>query len=55
MPQLVSSHGIPKRCPNKKCKSKKLVVKVIDYSMIWHDGKVVCAECGRYIRDYDAG
>jgi hypothetical protein len=28
---------------------------VRNYDMMWHDGDVHCAECGAYIRTYDAG
>lgn len=55
MAGILSRDGIPKKCPNAKCDSKKLQVMVIDYNMMWHDGKVVCSTCNTYIRDYDAG
>lgn len=30
---------------------------VANHSLLWHDGDVVCAmpDCGRFVRDYDAG
>lgn len=28
---------------------------VRDYDELWRDGEVHCAECGAYIRRYDAG
>lgn len=37
----------------KTCKHKNTVV--INYSPIWHDGDVVCEDCGKYIRSFDAG
>lgn len=37
----------------KTCKHKNQVV--INHDMMWHDGDVVCADCGKYIRSYDAG
>lgn len=26
-----------------------------NYSMMWHDGDIHCAKCGKFIRSYDAG
>ena len=40
-----------KACP--KCGSKKFEVR--NYDMMWHDGDVHCADCGTYVRMYDAG
>lgn len=37
----------------KTCEHKNTIV--INYSPIWHDGDVVCEDCGKYIRSYDAG
>lgn len=37
----------------KTCKHENK--EVINYSPIWHDGDVVCSDCGKYIRSYDAG
>lgn len=28
---------------------------VYNHSLMWHDGDVVCDDCGRYVRMYDAG
>ncbi len=42
---------------NKKCKcsKKKQEAKMINYSLMWHDGDIVCDNCKCYIRSYDAG
>ena len=55
MGHVINSQGVPERCPNPKCTSKKLEVEVKNYSPIWHDGDVCCCTCGCKIRDYDAG
>ena len=26
-----------------------------NYSMMWHDGDIHCANCGKFIRTFDAG
>ena len=44
----VSDH---KACP--KCGSKEYEVR--NYDEMWRDGDVHCADCGTYIRMYDAG
>ena len=54
----VNKQGIPEKCPSCGVEAKPgdvIEVRVIDYDMMWHDGKVVCAECGHYIRMFDAG
>lgn len=28
---------------------------VINYSMMWHDGDVICSDCRLWIRSFDAG
>ena len=28
---------------------------VFNYDAIWHDGDIVCTDCGKYVRSYDAG
>lgn len=38
-------------CP--KCGSGN--TSVHNYSMMWHDGDVICDDCGTYVRGYDAG
>lgn len=35
------------------CKHKN--TKVINYDPIWRDGDVICEDCGKHIRTYDAG
>lgn len=30
-------------------------VKLENYSMMWHDGDMVCQDCGGYVRMWDAG
>lgn len=37
----------------KTCKHKNQTV--INHSLMWHDGDVVCVDCGKYIRAFDAG
>lgn len=37
----------------KKCGSLKTHVE--NYSMMWHDGDVICDNCDSYVRSYDAG
>lgn len=29
--------------------------RVENHSMMWHDGDIVCNDCGRYVRMFDAG
>ena len=50
---IVNAHGIPEVCPS--CGAQPVSVRVTDYDMIWHDGRVVCATCGHFFRLYDAG
>lgn len=38
-----------------KCKCDNQQPKLVNYSMMWHDGDVICRNCGGYIRMYDAG
>jgi uncharacterized Zn finger protein (UPF0148 family) len=38
-------------CP--ECGSTEFELK--NYSMMWHDGEIYCAKCGKYIRLFDAG
>lgn len=45
-------YNFEKKC---KCKSKKQKPVVINHSLSWHDGDVVCDNCKCFIRDYDAG
>lgn len=35
------------------CQHKNQVLE--NYDPIWHDGDIVCADCGKHIRSYDAG
>ena len=37
----------------KTCKHKETVV--INYDPVWRDGDVVCVDCGKHIRSFDAG
>ncbi len=37
----------------KTCKHEKQTV--INHSLMWHDGDVVCVDCGKWIREFDAG
>lgn len=50
---IVSKVGIPEECPS--CGANPIEVVVEDYDPVWHDGKVVCKDCGHFIRYYDAG
>jgi acetamidase/formamidase len=55
---MVNKSGIPETCPHCGVKAKDgdtIEVNVADYDPMWHDGKVVCAGCGGFIRSYDAG
>ena len=36
-------------------KMRQQKYEVRNYDMMWHDGDVHCADCGTYIRMYDAG
>lgn len=40
-------------CP--KCDSPPSDHEVRNYSMMWHDGDVVCTKCETYVRGWDAG
>jgi transcription initiation factor TFIIIB Brf1 subunit/transcription initiation factor TFIIB len=50
---IINKRAVPEECP--KCGSKPLKVRVEDYDRVWHDGNIVCAKCGQFIRSYDAG
>jgi hypothetical protein len=56
---LVNKHGIPERCPHCGIEppegSDVIAVRVENHSLMWHDGDVVCAVCGGFIRRFDAG
>jgi hypothetical protein len=39
------------KCP--ECGSEQFELR--NYSMIWHDGDIHCARCGKFIRCFDAG
>lgn len=38
-------------CPNCGCTQTEMR----NYSMMWHEGDIHCAECGTFIRTFDAG
>jgi hypothetical protein len=38
-----------------KCREPEQVTEVVNHSMMWHDGDVICVTCGGYVRSYDAG
>ncbi len=40
-----------------RCAGKPPGSEVVNHSLVWHDGDVVCTvkDCGRYVRGYDAG
>lgn len=40
---------------DRKCECDKQVPIVVNHSLMWHDGDVICQNCTGYIRDYDAG
>jgi hypothetical protein len=39
------------QCP--ECGSREFEMR--NYSMMWHDGDIHCAKCGKFIRRFDAG
>lgn len=39
----------------KKCKCRIPEPIVINYSLMWRDGDVVCQKCKNYIKNFDAG
>lgn len=42
-------------CPT--CGGKPEKTEVVNHSLMWHDGDVICAkaDCCRYVREWDAG
>lgn len=50
---IVNRYGIPEKCPG--CGASPVVTRVDNYDLMWHDGDVVCSNCGQYLRGYDAG
>jgi transcription elongation factor Elf1 len=46
-----SLHVNNTKCPN--CGSIEFEMR--NYSMMWHEGDIHCANCGQFIRYYDAG
>ncbi len=54
--QPAMMHGFAENSPNcPKCDSPPEKHTVENYDMMWHDGDVVCTECGTKVRNYDAG
>jgi transcription initiation factor TFIIIB Brf1 subunit/transcription initiation factor TFIIB len=39
------------KCP--ECGSTEFEMR--NYEMMWHEGDIHCAQCGRFIRRFDAG
>jgi uncharacterized Zn finger protein (UPF0148 family) len=39
------------KCPD--CGSTEFEMR--NYEMMWHEGDIHCAQCGKYIRRFDAG
>jgi len=39
------------KCP--ECGSAAFEMR--DYELMWHEGNIHCAECGKFIRRFDAG
>jgi hypothetical protein len=40
---------------NTKCECGSTEFVIRNYSMMWHDGDIHCAQCGKFIRSFDAG
>lgn len=43
----------PETCPHCGAGLEHLVVR--EYDPVWHDGKVWCTECDKFVREWDAG
>jgi hypothetical protein len=41
-------------CKN-RCKCEKPELKMVNYSMMWHEADIVCAHCNGFVRYWDAG
>ena len=50
---LIDNVGVDENGYCGRCHSNKY--RVESHSDIWHDGDIVCLECGGYIRMFDAG
>ena len=40
---------------NTACECGSTEFEMRNYSMMWHEGDIHCARCGKYIRAFDAG
>lgn len=38
-----------------KCQCEAPARKMVNYSMMWHEADIICANCGGFIRYWDAG
>lgn len=45
----------PVGLPGVVCQCGSTDFEMRNYSMMWHDGDVYCAQCGKFIRSWDAG
>ncbi len=50
--EIRNSHlSVPTTCPD--CGSAEFEMR--NYSLLWHEGDIHCARCGKFIRTFDAG
>lgn len=42
-------------CPGRVCECGSTEFEMRNYSMLWHEGDIHCAICGKFIRTFDAG
>lgn len=53
---IAIGHIFAEKSPNcPKCGAPPKDHRVDNYSMMWHDGDVVCNKCNTRVRGYDAG
>jgi hypothetical protein len=38
-----------------KCKCNNPKPQMVNYSMMWHEADIICNNCGKFIRYWDAG
>jgi len=51
--KTLNCFGPHTHCP--KCGSPPNQHELRNYSMMWHEGDIVCLNCETYVRGYDAG
>lgn len=50
---LIDNVGVDEQGYCGRCHSHNITVE--NHSLMWHDGDIVCQDCGGYVRMFDAG